>query len=100
MNFPRRQTLKRRRLTTKVALDRVLQCGFFANSPYRTPACVHVSRAGGTAQQLHPGHKIGVRRESVATRKDRTQAVGRTSHQFVEECLLLAINVAEEGEIE
>src|SRR5262245_31203572 len=36
----------------------------------------------------------------MAARKDRAQAVGRTSHQFVEECLLLAVNVAEEGEIQ
>ena len=100
MNFPWRQTLKRRRLTRKVALDRILQCGFFANSPYRAAPCVHVSRAGGTSQQLHPSHKIGVRRESVAARKDCAQAVGRTSHQFVEECLLLAVNVGEEGEIQ
>src|SRR5262245_62239157 len=93
MNFPWRQTLKRRRMTRKVASDRSLQCRFFANSPYRTPPCVHVSRARGTTQQLHPGRKIGVGRESVAARKDRAQAIGRTLHQFVEECFLFAVNV-------
>src|SRR5262249_21464853 len=100
MNFSRRQALKRRRLARKMAFDRILQCRFFTNSPYRTPPCVHVSRAGGTAQQLYPGHKIGVGRESVAARKNRAQAVGRTSHQLVEKYLLLAVNVGEEGKIQ
>src|SRR5207249_4149113 len=87
-------------MARKVAFDRILQCRFFANSPYRTPPCVHVSRARGTTQQLHPDRKIGVGRESVAARKDRAQPIGGTSHQFVEERFLLAVNVAEEGEIQ
>ena len=36
----------------------------------------------------------------MAARKDRAQAIGRTSHQFIKECLLLAVNVGEEGEIQ
>src|SRR5262245_60252547 len=100
MNFPWRQTFKRRRMARKVAFDRSLQCRFFANSPYRTPPCVHVSHARWTTQQLHPGRKIRVGRESVAARKDRAQAIGRTLHQFVEECFLFAVNVGEEREIQ
>ena len=100
MNLSRRQIAEIGRVIPQMFLERLLEGRFFLNLEHGSPPPVYIGRDGRSAVRLHPPDEFSRGLESVAEGKNFSQPVAGAPDQFIEKAIGIAIDIAEERQVE